>query len=159
VGSRVPRQILRVILYEGKLAPQDLVEAYVWSALAAQAPIFDVARTAGRTTRDAAALKMTADQIREGQRRVAAFKPETAAPRERPTPRVADQLELKGILGRPPKRLALINSESLGEGESAEIKLANRTVVVRCLEIRESSVVVTISGEEERRVLQLGVRD
>jgi hypothetical protein len=38
------------------------------------------------------------------------------------------------------------------EGGSAEIKLADRTVVVHCLEIRESSVVVTIVGVEARSV-------
>jgi hypothetical protein len=53
--------------------------------------------------------------------------------------------------GRRCSRSPLINSESLAEGESTEIRLADRTVVIRCLEIGDYSVVVTIGAEEERR--------
>lgn len=59
-----------------------------------------------------------------------------------------DGLRLKGISGANDNRLALINNTSLRKGESATIKAADRRVVVRCLAIRDHSVVVTIDGDD-----------
>ena len=58
--------------------------AYRWGALAAQNPVHLVERTAGRTVRDASALKMIAEQIARGGTSVGRFKPEAPAkPRDR----------------------------------------------------------------------------
>lgn len=144
------------ILYEGKLARQDLVEAYKWGALAARAPITAVARTTGGAVRDAATLKMSADQITEAQRRVASFKLETPNQARRSPAGVVSQLQLKGISGTTPHKLALINNTPMSEGESVKMKLLNRTVSVRCIEIGDASVVVAIDGMNGKHALHLG---
>ena len=62
---------------------------------------------------------------------------------------------LKGISGTKAQPLALINSSTIAEGEVADIKWGLRQVVkVRCLEIRDSSVLVQLVGTSETRELK-----
>lgn len=58
-------------------------------------------------------------------------------------------LSLKGISGVKENRLALINNTSLRKGESATIKTADGPLKVRCLAIRDYSVVVSIDGDDD----------
>jgi len=56
--------------------PVDLVEAYKWGELSAKNPAHEfIVLFSGGSTRDAAILKMNADQIAEAHKRVAAFVP------------------------------------------------------------------------------------
>ncbi len=65
-------------------------------------------------------------------------------------------LILRGLSGTKEKRLALINNYTLAVGEEADIKLdAQTTVRLRCLEIRERSVLVTFDGLAEPKELRL----
>jgi len=64
-------------------------------------------------------------------------------------------LILKGISGPKDHRLAMINNQTLGAGESVTLKLAGSPVKLRCLEIRDKSVIVALNGREERRELRL----
>jgi|WetSurMetagenome_2_1015567.scaffolds.fasta_scaffold101340_1 thioredoxin-related protein len=73
-----------------------------------------------------------------------------------PPPRYA-QLTLKGISGPANRRMALINNQTLGAGEAGRVKLGEGEVQVRCLEIRDKSVVVLVEGETERRELRLRI--
>lgn len=71
------------------------------------------------------------------------------------TSAVWGQLVLKGISGTKAQPLALINSSTIAEGEVADIKWGLRQVVkVRCLEIRDSSVLVQLVGTSETRELK-----
>ena len=56
-------------------------------------------------------------------------------------------LVLKGISGLKEKRLALVNNRTLEKGEEAEIKVNNQPLRVRCVEIREKSVVLSVDGQ------------
>ena len=71
-----------------------------------------------------------------------------------PAPKYKD-LTLKSISGSGPKRLALINNQTFALGESAKVRLGAGEVKVRCEEIREKSVVVTLDGKAERKELWL----
>ncbi len=64
-------------------------------------------------------------------------------------------LILKGISGPKAHRLAMINNQTLGTGESVTLKLAGSPVKLRCLEIRDKSVIVALDGRAERRELRL----
>ena len=67
---------------------------------------------------------------------------------------VLSELVLKGIsLGN--ERLAVINNVTLAEGEKAQIRLPDKTAFVHCLEIRPSSVLVTLDGTKVVRELRL----
>jgi thioredoxin-related protein len=52
-------------------------------------------------------------------------------------------LALKGISGTKNRRLALINNETFMVGETANVKVEDRDVVVYCKEIHDDSVVIT----------------
>lgn len=143
------------VLLEGKIAKQDLVEAYKWGELASKGPASALETTVARTVRDAAVLKMTPGQIAEAKKRVAAFVPGASVTNDF----AVGQIKLKGINGVGAKRLALINNVNLAQGEVATIKLGERSVSVRCLEIRDSSVMVTVEGVQGARELVLGAKD
>ena len=63
-------------------------------------------------------------------------------------------LVLKGISGGKDRRLALINNRTVENGEEAEFKFGNRTVKVRCVEIREKSVVIRVDGQSKEIFLR-----
>jgi protein disulfide-isomerase len=83
-------------------------------------------------------------------------KPGAGKPGEAPSPPPAySELALRGISGPKDRRLALINNETLGAGESAKVKLGDTLVRVRCLEVREDSVLIRIEGREQPVELKL----
>ena len=65
------------------------------------------------------------------------------------------ELVLKNISGAKSHRFALVNNQTLAAGESARVKLGDGEVKVRCLEIRDRSVVVAVDGQEGSRELVL----
>jgi hypothetical protein len=143
------------ICLEGKLVKQDLVEAYKWGELASRGSMIDVATFAGGSSRDGATLKMDADQIAEAQRRAAAFIPHQPKASELPEPSWVKRIKLNGISGTPERRLAMINGKTLQKGDQASLKLVEKTVRVRCIEIRQASVVISIDGLEGTREVRL----
>jgi hypothetical protein len=139
------------VCLEDKLVKQDLVEAYKWGELASKGSMIDVATFAGRSCRDAATLKMDADQIAEAQRRAAAFIPHQPKASEMPEPSWVKQIKLNGISGTPERRLAMINGKTLEKGDQASLTLGAKTITVRCIEIRQSSVLISIDGLDGTR--------
>lgn len=71
-----------------------------------------------------------------------------------PPPPLPDTLQLKGISGLGNRRLALVNNCPLQVGEEGEVKLARAPLRVRCLEIRERSVVLLVEGEKRELFLK-----
>jgi thioredoxin-related protein len=70
-------------------------------------------------------------------------------------PKIYSALELKGISGPANARLALINNQTIGTGETGKVKLGGSVVKVECLEIHDDYVVVAVNGSKERRELHL----
>ena len=144
------------IYLEGKLVKQDLIEAYKWGDLSAKnpspgfSPFFS-----GDSIRDAAILKMNADQIAEARRRVAAFVPHQPQKSDLPEPAWVQKIKLGGISGTPDHRLVLINNKTFAKGDQTALKIGEKRVMVHCLEIRESSVVVSIEGLDGTRELKM----
>src|SRR5258708_36117180 len=62
-------------------------------------------------------------------------------------------LVLKGISGGKDRRLALINNRTVANGEELEFKFGNRTVKVRCVEIRGKSLVVRVDCQSQKPFL------
>ena len=103
------------------------------------------------------------ERIRSGSpgRRLNAPPPERALahgwPTILPTP-VPDTLQLRGVSGRPGRRLALINNESLRPGDLARVRVGASSVIVCCLAVETNSAVIELVGTGERRTLRLGER-
>ena len=62
---------------------------------------------------------------------------------------------LRGISGLPTKRLALLNNRTVEVGEETEIKYNNQSFRVKCLEIREKSVLLGVDGSKETKEIRL----
>ena len=70
-------------------------------------------------------------------------KPATFASIPPTVPNHYGSLALKGLSGTKDRRLVLINNATLMVGETADVKVQNRDVVVYCKEIRDNSVLIT----------------
>jgi TPR repeat protein len=129
---------------DGKGVAADPVEAFKW---------FDLATKKGqiiaKVYRDQLVLKLTSDQIAEGQRRSNQFKPGHLEEQ------LIERLQLKGISGPANRRLAMINNESLLAGESATVKIDGQPLTINCIEIREKSVVISVKGFSDNKELFL----
>jgi hypothetical protein len=156
-GHRDAQLELGDALKSGRFIKQDYVEAYKWYTLARKgvATTFMNSLRSAQSEQNALILKMTQAQIAEGQKRAAAFVPHVATGNEMPEPAFLRQLKLIGISGQSSQRLAMINNKALAEGESASLKLGAETRIVRCVQIKEKSVVVSVGGIKGDRELHL----
>jgi hypothetical protein len=154
-GDKQGQANLADVCLEGKLVKQDLIEAYKWGDLSAKNPSPDFIVFSGASIRDAAILKMNADQIAEGHKRVAAFVPHKPQQSELPEPAWVKKIKLNGISGTPAKRLASIWNQTFEKGEKRTVKINGQPVIIQCLEITDSSATVSIEGIEGTRTLSL----
>lgn len=68
---------------------------------------------------------------------------------------ILQSLVLKGISGNGARRLALVNTRTLGVGEVWDYKLNGQSHRIRCEEIKPRSVVLSIDGIPDRKEIQL----
>ena len=83
--------------------------------------------------------------------RRAPAKPVTTAGPAKPQPKV--ELILQGIISGTAQPLAMINGKNFAVGDELTVRAASGSIKVKCLEIRENSVVVQFQGE--RKELQM----
>jgi hypothetical protein len=72
-----------------------------------------------------------------------------------PTSALFNLLKLKGISGTKNQPLALINGTTFSVGEAAEIKCGGQILKIRCVEIREDSILIELPCGGEVRELKL----
>jgi hypothetical protein len=65
-------------------------------------------------------------------------------------------LVLKTISGTPKRRFALVNDQTFAAGDTLPVKLLDSKVNVRCVEVREQSVLLAVQGEPSPREITLG---
>ena len=147
-------------LQRGLGVKTNLVEAYAWMKLYAEAE-----PEVGHPLVEMLGLKLPTDVLVEGRKLASelnkghwpplqlAVATSAVVPEAKAGPLVS--LKLTGVTlgGRSP--LAVINRRTFGPGESAKVPLeAGHSVSVKCLEIREDSVLVAVEGEADPRSLQ-----
>ena len=98
---------------------------------------------------------MNADQMAEAHQRVAAFVPHKPRQSDLPEPAWVQKIKLVGMSGSPDHRLALINNKTFEKGDQSAVNIGEKLVKVHCLEIRESSVVISIEGLDGTRELKM----
>ena len=69
-----------------------------------------------------------------------------------PIGEIPSAIVLKGLSGTAQKRLAVINNYTLAAGEETEIRAGGQLYRVRCDEIRERSVMISINGTEPKEL-------
>jgi hypothetical protein len=146
-GDKLAQADLAVLYLNGEFVKPDLIESYKWGDLAGSIN--------GRSIRDAAGLKMSAVQIAEARKQVAAFIPYVPARFGLPEPAWARQIKLAGLGGPKNRPLAIINNEVFAAGDANVLKVSGKAVTVQCLQIRDKSVVVQIEGVDQARELTL----
>jgi len=64
-------------------------------------------------------------------------------------PHIGDvsSLVLKGISGPPNRRLAIINNHTFGVGDEVNLVTSRGSIHIRCVEIKDSSVVIESGGQ------------
>jgi hypothetical protein len=157
-GDKKGQAGLASIYLEGKWIHRDFVQAYKWGDLAAQAGSTEVAGVLGQSCRHDATLKMTREQIEEARKLVAEFKPVGPEFFDLPPPPLYSDLKLKGISGSGNRRLAMINNQTFASGDQLPVKVGDKKVNVRCVEIHERSVIVAIEGESGQKELSLDIK-
>jgi len=120
----------------GKAVNRDIVEAYKWDKLISHTGMVDMNRLV---------LGMTHEQIQEGEQRAKDWKPHKMTDEELLEAIYLKKM-LKAIAGSAGRRLAIINGRPFETGEQAKVKVGQKMVTVRCLEIKEKSAVVQIEG-------------
>jgi hypothetical protein len=75
---------------------------------------------------------------------------------KKPGPVDSSALRLRGITtDSSGQRIALINTRTFAKGEVQELNVEGTKIRLRCVEIREKSVVVAIEGQSEQHELVL----
>jgi hypothetical protein len=57
-----------------------------------------------------------------------------------------NNIVLKGTSGTAEKRLAIINNKTFETGEEGELRIGGQLTKIKCVEVREKSVVISING-------------
>ena len=153
--NKLAQADLAELCYKGTLVKQDFVEAYKWGEVASRGSPFEPASITGKSVRDSAILKMDTAQLEEARKRVDKFAPKSATPEQLAEPVWAKEIHLTGISGKPSERLAVINNRTFGVGDKISLKLGGKPVVVQCLEIHESSAVISVEGISGTREIKL----
>jgi hypothetical protein len=82
----------------------------------------------------------------------------TVVPPAPPTA-VPATLVLKGISGTPQERFALINNATFETMEKGRVRVGQTNVLIRCLEIRDDSVIIQVDGSTEKKQLFLSEKN
>ena len=68
------------------------------------------------------------------------------------TGEIPNTIVLKGMSGTTQNRLVVINNYTLAEGEETDIRAGGQIFRVRCVEIRERSVMISVNGMEPKEL-------
>ena len=129
----------------------NLVEAYAWLRLYS-----DSDAIMGRVLLNQMAIKLDSQSLQEAQAQAAEFKSgHWPAISPRKIPDGDPRLKLEGIMFGGKVALATVNGKTLAEGESADILLKKDALKIKCVQIKQDSVLVLIDGEDQPRWLHL----
>lgn len=133
------------LFQEGTYVKKDWPEAYKWFCLATEAGSFDLLADP-KSCRDSLILKMSQQEIAEGNRRVEQFRAHPGLPVATPEPAYFQHLKLQGIAGTPGRPLAIINGRTLGPNESTTITVDAHSITLHCQAITATSATIFIEG-------------
>lgn len=154
-GDTMAQADLAGAYLNGHFVKADLLQAYKWGDLAASSPPATPGNDAGRAVRDAATQKMSFEQISKAKQLVVEFTTHVPFKPLPPDPPWVAKIKLYGISGPTNARLAIINDQTVGVGDAGVIKVEGKTVRIRCVGIRDKSVMIQIAGIHHLRELTL----
>jgi hypothetical protein len=131
----------------------DPVAAFAWLIVFSETP---TSALLGRMELNEMSLRTSTVDIQRAKALAAGWKSgHWQSPVIRVTPEGDARLKLNGISFGTTNPLAIINGKTLQEGQSAKFILSPRILNVKCLNIRKDSVLISIDGEDQPRILRL----
>jgi hypothetical protein len=67
------------------------------------------------------------------------------------------KMSLMGISGTRERPLAILNGKTFGKGEEQEVQSGNTKLRVRCIDIKEDSVIIDVNGERQELHMRSGL--
>lgn len=139
MGHPHAQEVLGLWCLDGIGVRKDEVEAYKWFRLASRTrPGTENAYLRPLT------LRLSRDQIAEGERRAGAFRTTTSSP-------IGDlilgELRLKAVVMSGTNRVALINDQAFKEGEEAELDIMGERVRIKCVKITAKGASIAVDGK------------
>ncbi len=131
---------------EGVGTKRNLRQAFYWLQVAA-----NKGHILAAAYRDELATKLPASEVQSARESAAAFRPGSRDARTV----LWESIKLKGISGGQKNPLALINDQTLGEGETGVVRIGKRQIEVRCSQITKKSAVVELLETGEKRRLTI----
>ena len=61
----------------------------------------------------------------------------------------APKLVCNGLSGTPERPLAIINNQTFTTGEEADVRTPNGKLRIRCIQIRQDSVIIEVNGQRQ----------
>lgn len=138
------------VLESGTGLGTNIVEAYAWLEVYARSNA-----VAARSDMDRLALRMSLQQIRASHTLAERFINRQWSQHVVRKFSEADlTLKLNGITVGPVS-LAIVNGQTLEEGDSITLPVKDGTARLNCVKIAQDSVLIAVEGEDEPRVLRL----
>ena len=135
-GHNRAQHDLAIQYYNGTIVARNKMEAYRLFRLSGM--------LSGRVYLERLILEMSTTEIDQAEREVKAFTPKTFQTAFREL--IESDLKLNGIIRTNKKSLALVNSQTVEEGQSFQINVATISVVVRCDQIAQNAVHLSFYG-------------
>jgi hypothetical protein len=140
-------------LRQGLGTSTNWVAAYAWLSLFSETSAGSIL---GRVEMNELALKLPTAELQRAQNLAAQFKAgHWQSPIVRAIPEGDSRLKLGGINFGTKNPLAVINGKTLSERESAKIPVKPGFLAITCLKIEQDSVLITVEGEDQPRLLRL----
>lgn len=130
--------------HEGFGTAKNAHEALFWFCIAAEHGL-----VRARESRDKLMFALPRAEVQDVKQRAREFRP---AARDAKSV-LWDGIKVNGISGPADKRLAIVNGQTLAQGEQRNVKIAGRTMRLRCVEISQSAVIVELVDLKEVRRL------
>ena len=129
------------------------------AALSKSAPPARAALTNDAATNIPQSVFIIPSNVREGRDPFFpdSIRPYNSGPVKTNTPTGAVTLVLNGVSGTAERRLVMINGRTMAEGETSEVPTPGGRYKVRCLEIKDESVIIEIGGERRELHLRRGL--
>ncbi|HEY3854354.1 MAG TPA: hypothetical protein VGO67_08190 [Verrucomicrobiae bacterium] len=144
---------MSVAVGRGLGTPTDPIGAYAWLIFASETA---TQKLEAKIQMNNSALNMTTVDVERARALAAQFSAgHLQLPPIQVIPDGDPNLKLRGVTIVGKSSIAIINSKSMSEGESAVFQLKTGAIKLSCLKIYPGAVSILIDGENEPRVLKL----
>jgi len=100
-------------------------------------------------------LAMSHDEIQEGEQWAKDWKPHQTSNEELLQAVYLQKIVLKGFVGSSGHRMAIINGQPVEKGQQANLKVGQKTISVRCLDLKGKSAILLIEGITQPKEIAL----